>query len=109
MKMSSVKILPFSWCKNSMLIAYVAAFKVQGQGFSTTTPLLDQRDARRRRSKTCQKDPGTRVHRCASSGKHAGADAHACARADNATEMSSMSHKPHPLQQRAADNLAREM
>ena len=37
-----------------------------------------------------------------------GVDTHACARADNATEMGPMSHKPHPLQQRAADSLARK-
>ena len=40
--------------------------------FYNTTPLLDQTSARTRRSKTCPKYPTTRVHRCASSGKHAG-------------------------------------
>ena len=37
-------------------------------------PLLDQSNARTRRSKTCQKYARTRVHRCASSGKHAGSE-----------------------------------
>ena len=46
----------------------------QSQGFSTTTPLLDQKKARTRRSKTCQKYPRTHVHRCASSGKDAGSE-----------------------------------
>ena len=47
----------------------------QSQRFSTTTtPLLDQKKARTRRSKTCQKHPKTHVHRCASSGKDAGTE-----------------------------------
>ena len=44
----------------------------QSQGLSTTTPLLDQKKARKRRSKTCQIYPRAQVHRCASSGKDAG-------------------------------------
>ena len=46
----------------------------QSQGFSTTTPLLDQKKDRTRRSKTCPKYPKTHVHRCASSGKDSGTE-----------------------------------
>ena len=46
----------------------------QSQGFSITTPLLDQKKERTRRSKTCQKCPRIHVHRYASSGKDAGSE-----------------------------------
>ena len=42
--------------------------------FLPQPPLLDQSNARTRRSKTCQKYARTRVHRRASSGKHAGSE-----------------------------------
>ena len=43
-------------------------------GFLPQPLLLDQSNARTRRSKTCQKYARTRVHRCASSGKYAGSE-----------------------------------
>ena len=78
--------------------------------FLPQSPLLDQSNARTRRSKTCQKYARTRVHRCASSGKHAGSEGWIRTRAPVPTmpRKWSMSHKPHPIQQRAADSLARK-
>ena len=71
--------------------------------YSTTISLLDPYDGRKKRSKICEGYPRTCVRRCASFGKYAGkrgVDTYARVCADNATEMSSMTHKTHPLHQR---------
>ena len=104
--------------KNNLNFGVFLRHAKKGQGFSATIPFLDSYNARTRGRKTCQKYPKTRVHRCASSGKHVGSEGWTHTRApvptlprkwvpsDTPISDDDQSQTP-PLQQRAADSLAR--
>ena len=80
------------------------------KGFSTTTNLIRKRQGHggARLAKNIQERMYIDVPHPGKMLAVWGADTHACTRAKNATDMSPRSHKPHPLQQRAAHSLAQK-